>query len=42
MTGPKATDRRIMQLEVFREPFGDVIDISGGHRSRDPHEEVLP
>jgi hypothetical protein len=42
MTRPKAADRRIMQLELFREPFGDVINVSGGHRSRDPQEKVLP
>jgi hypothetical protein len=42
MTGPKAADRRIMQLEVFREPFGDVINVSSGHRFRDPQEKVPP
>jgi hypothetical protein len=42
MTGPKAADRRIMQLEVFREPLRDVINVSGRHRSRDPQEKILP
>jgi hypothetical protein len=36
MTRPKAAERGIVQLEVFREPFGDMINVSGGHRFRDP------
>jgi hypothetical protein len=31
-----------MQLEIFREPFGDVINVSGGHRSRDLLEKASP
>jgi hypothetical protein len=42
MTRPKATERRIMQLEVFGEPFGDMTNVSGGHRSRELEEEVFP
>ncbi|MBO0737355.1 MAG: hypothetical protein J2P48_12400 [Alphaproteobacteria bacterium] len=45
VTGPKAADRiimQLMQLEAFCESIGDVINVSGSHRSRDPQEEVLP
>jgi hypothetical protein len=36
MTRPKAAERGIMQLEIFREPIGDMVNVAGGHRFRDP------